>query len=178
MIKARKAGKDPSKRLSAPQHLAASVEAGVYSAVVTNPLWVVKTRMFTTRAEAQGAYRGVLHGLWTIGKTEGIPGLWKGTTLALIGISNGAIQFMTYEHLKRWGKDRKRMLRGENNPAGEVDLEPLVSSSLRDFESDAQERQNTYRVSIDSVGSRDDCDVWDSQDARARHYLPLPGDTL
>lgn len=56
-------------------------------------------------------------------------GLWKGTTLALIGISNGAIQFMTYERFKRWGKDRKRRLRGETSEhAGEVDFEQLVSA--------------------------------------------------
>lgn len=128
MVKARKTGQDPQKRLSAAQHLAASVEAGVYSAIATNPLWVVKTRMYTTRSQTQGAYRGVFHGLWSIATTEGLPGLWKGTTLALIGISNGAIQFMTYEQLKRWGKDRKRRLRGDAAITGEVDHEQLVKT--------------------------------------------------
>lgn len=82
--------------------------------------------MYTTRASTAGAYRGVLHGLWSIATTEGVQGLWKGTTLALIGISNGAIQFMTYERFKRWGKDRKRRLRGETQHTGEVDHEQLV----------------------------------------------------
>jgi len=52
-------------------------------------------------------------GLYQIGRHEGLPGLYKGTVLALIGVSNGAIQFMTYEEFKRWGKDRKRRKRGE-----------------------------------------------------------------
>jgi solute carrier family 25 folate transporter 32 len=114
----------------------------VYSAFLTNPLWVIKTRMFTTRRGTPGAYKGVLgesgsitrkvllcrtDGMIRISKEEGLRGLYKGTTLALFGISNGAIQFMTYEHLKRWGKDRKRRLRGDSEQVGEVDLEQLVS---------------------------------------------------
>lgn len=47
-------------------------------------------------------------GLSTVWRMEGLAGLWKGTTLALVGVSNGAIQFMAYEEMKRWGFDRKR----------------------------------------------------------------------
>lgn len=128
MIKQRKTGNDPSVRLTAPQHLAASVEAGVYSVFLTNPLWVVKTRMFTTSRTTEGAYKGLFDGLYRIARYEGLPGLYKGTVLALVGISNGAIQFMTYEHLKRWAKDRKRRLRGDTSVTGETDPESLVGS--------------------------------------------------
>ena len=34
-------------------------------------------------------------------------GLWRGTSLALVGVSNGAVQFMAYEEMKRWGFERK-----------------------------------------------------------------------
>lgn len=44
----------------------------------------------------------------SIVKTEGVRGLWRGTTLALFGVSNGAIQFMAYEEMKKWGFDRKK----------------------------------------------------------------------
>lgn len=35
-------------------------------------------------------------------------GLYRGTSLALFGVSNGALQFMVYEEMKRWGFARKR----------------------------------------------------------------------
>jgi len=37
-----------------------------------------------------------------------VAGLWRGTSLALFGVSNGAIQFMAYEEMKRWGFERKK----------------------------------------------------------------------
>lgn len=49
-------------------------------------------------------------GLTTIARTEGVRGLWRGTSLALFGVTNGAIQFMAYEKMKDWafGVKRKR----------------------------------------------------------------------
>lgn len=41
-------------------------------------------------------------------RTDGIAGLFRGTSLALFGVSNGAIQFMAYEEMKRWGFERKK----------------------------------------------------------------------
>ncbi|KAJ1021596.1 hypothetical protein NDA16_003734 [Ustilago loliicola] len=102
------------KKLSAGQHLLAASESGAITALMTNPIWVVKTRMFTTprslaSTAATGAgrappevYRGLWHGLVSIYRTEGVRGLYKGAGLALFGVSNGAIQFMAYEELKKW----------------------------------------------------------------------------
>lgn len=123
---------------------------------MTNPLWVVKTRMFTTTANQPSAYRGVLgasaaspplpsafpptlltcsfppsltDGLNQIARKEGIRGLSKGMVLALFGVSNGAIQFMTYEELKRW---RQEVKRGRLGPgASEDEVKALVSSGRR-----------------------------------------------
>ena len=93
---------------------------------MTNPIWVVKVRMFTTRRDNPQSYRGLWgeyclyfnharsstytlsDGLRSIYRTEGVPGLYRGTLLALFGVSNGAIQFMAYEKMKAWGFERKR----------------------------------------------------------------------
>lgn len=66
-------------------------------------------------------------GLLRISREEGLRGHYKGTTLALIGISNGAIQFVTYERMKRWARDRKHRKRGQAL-GGEGDTLALVRS--------------------------------------------------
>lgn len=48
-------------------------------------------------------------GLSSVFRQEGLRGLYRGTTLALFGVTNGAIQFMGYEEMKKWGFDRKRI---------------------------------------------------------------------
>ncbi|KAF9242934.1 mitochondrial carrier domain-containing protein [Melanogaster broomeanus] len=108
MLKKRASGDDPSFHMSPGAYLLCSAQASAVTAVITNPIWVVKVRMFTTRADDPTSYRGVWNGLVSVWRTEGMRGLWKGTTLALVGVSNGAIQFMAYEEMKQWGFERKR----------------------------------------------------------------------
>jgi len=108
MLKKRAAGDDPSFVMSSGAYLLCSAQASAVTAMMTNPIWVVKVRMFTTRADSPVAYRNLWHGLSSIYKTEGVPGLWRGTSLALFGVSNGAIQFMAYEKMKEWGFKQKR----------------------------------------------------------------------
>ncbi|KAI9615739.1 hypothetical protein PSHT_12379 [Puccinia striiformis] len=112
-------------KLTASQHLLASASSGFVTAMITNPLWVVKTRMFTSRADDSGAYKNLWDGLVRISKEEGLRGLWKGSVLALIGVSNGAIQFMTYEELKRWRQDLIRPESSGSRNSSEVDSIPL-----------------------------------------------------
>jgi len=108
MLKSRASGGDPNHKLSAGSYLLCSAEASAVTAIMTNPIWVVKVRMFTTRAGDPTAYRSLWNGLSSIYREEGFAGLYRGTSLALFGVSNGAIQFMAYEEMKRWGFERKR----------------------------------------------------------------------
>jgi len=50
----------------------------------------------------------ILGGFRTIYRDEGWRGLYRGTSLALVGVSNGALQFMAYEKMKNWAFERKR----------------------------------------------------------------------
>ncbi|KAJ9069061.1 mitochondrial FAD carrier protein flx1 [Entomophthora muscae] len=84
----------------------ASAQAGALTVLCTNPIWVVKTRIFTSSANNPNAYRGLIDGLVKITKLEGISGLYKGLVPALFGTSHGAFQFMAYEELKRWKATR------------------------------------------------------------------------
>ncbi|CAL1703355.1 unnamed protein product [Somion occarium] len=108
MLKTRTSGGDPNYKMSPGSYLLCSAEASAVTAVMTNPIWVVKVRMFTTRPDDPNAYRSLTHGFRSIYQTEGLAGLYRGTSLALFGVSNGALQFTCYEELKRWGFERKR----------------------------------------------------------------------
>ncbi|XP_065063009.1 solute carrier family 25 member 32-like [Rhopilema esculentum] len=94
------------KNLSAGEHLIIGAAAGASTLCITNPVWVVKTRMclqFNSQSVASEVYyKGVIDGLIKLYKHEGIRGYYKGFLPGLFGVSHGAIQFMTYEELKKW----------------------------------------------------------------------------
>ncbi|KAI7315696.1 hypothetical protein KC315_g10992 [Hortaea werneckii] len=82
--------------------------SGILTAVFTNPIWVIKTRMLSTARNAPGAYRSIAHGSYELYRTEGVRGFYRGLLPSLFGVSHGAIQFMAYEQLKnKWALKRK-----------------------------------------------------------------------
>jgi len=98
--------------LTASDYFLASGASGILTAVVTNPIWVVKTRMLSTGKNAPGAYKSIAHGTQQLWQSEGAKGFYRGLAPSLFGVSHGAIQFMAYEQLKnhwavlRNGKDK------------------------------------------------------------------------
>lgn len=80
--------------------------AGIVTVLTTTPLWVVNTRL-KMRGIGQGSernnneYNTLLDGLIQICKYEGLGKLWAGTLPSLMLVTNPAIQFMTYESIKR-----------------------------------------------------------------------------
>jgi solute carrier family 25 folate transporter 32 len=96
-------------------HLLAGLSTGMIVALLTNPIWVVKTRMQTQMFEHQRSYKGFFHGIYKLWKDEGIGGYYKGIVPALLGVSHGAMQFMAYEEVKRvWTKYQIRT-RGQSD---------------------------------------------------------------
>ena len=91
---------DATMQLGPGLHMLAAAEAGVLTLLMTNPIWVVKTRLVLQYEASKASYRGMLDGLYKIAKEEGIRGLYKGFVPGLWGVSHGAIQFMVYEELK------------------------------------------------------------------------------
>lgn len=77
-------------------HMSSAILAGAITTVVVNPFWVLKIRLATSNK-----YRGLSHALTSIIHTEGYSGLWKGVGPSLIGVSEGASQFVVYEQLRR-----------------------------------------------------------------------------
>ena len=125
----------PSQPLTTPDYLLASSASGTLTAILTNPLWVVKTRMLSTPASSTGAYPSMLRGLRAIYATEGLRGYFAGLTPALFGVSHGALYFGVYEKLKAWRRDVNVRSDGEGAVLGNVDgrlsnLDTLLTSSL------------------------------------------------
>jgi hypothetical protein len=66
-------------------------------------------------------------GFRSIAANEGPRGLWRGTSLALFGVTNGAIQFMAYEKMKDWAFARRRAQYAQTGRAWTVNDDRLVS---------------------------------------------------
>ena len=75
-------------------------DLGALTSLLTNPIWVIKTRMLSTGSKVPGAYESFTSGAKQIYYAEGLPGFYRGLVPALFGVSHGALQFMAYEQLK------------------------------------------------------------------------------
>ena len=81
--------------------------AGTCSTLVTNPIWVIKTRLMSqsnSRSSSQGKapwhYRNTLDCAMKMYRNEGLRSFYSGLTPALIGLSHVAVQFPLYEIFK------------------------------------------------------------------------------
>ncbi|EFN53971.1 hypothetical protein CHLNCDRAFT_25287 [Chlorella variabilis] len=108
-------------RLSPGKHLISAAEAGVLVCFLTNPVWVVKTRLQLQRRTACAVeYRGFLHAFVQIARCEGLPGLYKGLLPSLLLVSHGAIQFAVYEELKSAAQGFAGGGAGQQKPARQL----------------------------------------------------------
>jgi len=103
---------DPKFQLSPTSHLVAASTAGIITLALTNPIWVIKTRLClqygldpgsvgtTNTSRPTVHYNGMIDAFKKISRLEGLRGLYSGFVPGIWGVSHGAIQFMAYEELK------------------------------------------------------------------------------
>ena len=88
---------------TAAVHLSAAALAGIMTSSVTNPIWVVKTRMQLSAANSK-PFSSSWECIRTIYRENGYRGLYKGLSASYLGVSEGVIQWTLYEQLKKVAK--------------------------------------------------------------------------
>ena len=92
------------QRLGPFAHLSCAAFSGTLATLFTNPFSMVKTRLQLQGKEVNSdarLYRGVFDAFQRIVREEGFFTLYRGIAPSLVLVSNGALQFMSYEELKR-----------------------------------------------------------------------------
>lgn len=121
--------------------------SGCTNVLLTNPIWVVVTRMQThTKASKKGQPRqaigtpeeipvaikpppfGTSHAIQEVYDEAGFWGFWKGVIPTLIMVSNPSIQFMLYETLLK--KVRQRRALNKNGSKGVTALEVFLLGAV------------------------------------------------
>lgn len=84
-----------------------SLTAGACSTVLTNPIWVIKTRLMSqsTKSASDGMrapwhYTSTLDAARKMYRNEGVRSFYSGLTPALLGLTHVAVQFPLYEYFK------------------------------------------------------------------------------
>ena len=83
----------------------AAVAAGLATATVTKPIWLVKTRLQLDIAQASKGtslrqYSGSMDCVRQVLKAEGVTGLYRGLTASYLGTAEAVIHLVLYERLK------------------------------------------------------------------------------
>ena len=109
-----------SKKLTTVESMIAGAIAGSATVLLTNPIWVVNTRM-TTRKRNKGLDEGLLPGskaakapttlstLLSLIKEEGPLALFAGVVPALVLVINPILQYTIFEQLKNVLEKKKRI---------------------------------------------------------------------
>ncbi|XP_059666378.1 peroxisomal nicotinamide adenine dinucleotide carrier-like [Cornus florida] len=120
--------------------------SGCVNVLLTNPIWVVVTRMQTHKKKSQPHQTpyiasdeailaavepppyGTDHAIREVYDEAGVVGFWKGVLPTLIMVSNPSIQFMLYETLLKKLKERRALSKKSNN--GVTALEIFLLGAL------------------------------------------------
>lgn len=98
-------------QLTPADFFAASLAAGAMTQVITNPVWVLKTRMLSSDAGAAGAYPSMWAGAAQLLRKEGFLGFYHGLGVGMLAVSHGAVQFAVYDPARRVYFARRRRQR-------------------------------------------------------------------
>ncbi|KAA8539631.1 hypothetical protein F0562_026323 [Nyssa sinensis] len=114
--------------------------SGCVNVLLTNPIWVVVTRMQTHTKKSQSSLAksiapeesilsavepppfGTSHVIQEVYDEAGVWGFWKGVFPTLIMVSNPSIQFMLYETLLKKLKEKRALINKGNNTVTALEI--------------------------------------------------------
>ncbi|KAJ4302242.1 mitochondrial FAD carrier protein flx1 [Collariella sp. IMI 366227] len=76
--------------------------------LITNPIWVLKTRMLASDSTAAGAYPSMWAGAKSLLRAEGFKGFYRGLGVGMLAVSHGAVQFAVYDPARKMYLAQKR----------------------------------------------------------------------
>lgn len=85
------------------EYLTSAVLAGSFCNIVTNPIWVIRTRVMAQALHPQHRhYRTSSIGriMRAMVTEEGVGALFKGVSASVLGVSNAVIYFFIYENIR------------------------------------------------------------------------------
>lgn len=84
-----------------------AVVAGLATQAITNPVFVVKTRMMATDRSSPSAYPSTAAAFKTIWRQEGWRVFYSGMGISSVSAFQGGIQFAIYDPMTKWYKYRQ-----------------------------------------------------------------------
>jgi len=107
-----------SRKLTAIESMAAGAVAGSLTVLITNPIWVVNTRMTAPKSQdtlpggpnkAPAKKASTLGVFFQILREEGLSGLFAGVMPALVLVINPILQYTVFEQLKNMVEKKRRV---------------------------------------------------------------------
>mmetsp|Transcript_36468 Transcript_36468/g.79401 ORF Transcript_36468/g.79401 Transcript_36468/m.79401 type:complete len:425 (+) Transcript_36468:98-1372(+) len=134
----------PDDRLSPMENFTAACLAGAAMVCITNPIWLIKTRMQLQLKQLKDTvsssgnvkkipvkpYNGLFDAAFTIVREEGPLALYKGSSVAMVMVSHGGIQFVAYEFLKSRFGSYTRAERAKKRDSERISILEKIEDSL------------------------------------------------
>ncbi|KAF6002191.1 hypothetical protein F1559_002202 [Cyanidiococcus yangmingshanensis] len=144
--------KDYLSESGSANHLLSGTLAGIITVLLTNPIWLLKTRIQLEkglRSSPQtgpamiypsGALLTTVRSLW---REEGFRGFYRGLGPSILLVTHGAIQFAAYERIRRIFMRRRLATSHRNQDISESD-----ASRIQGPITNSAERNNIVRLSV------------------------------
>jgi solute carrier family 25 (mitochondrial folate transporter), member 32 len=125
-----KSATSPATTTTPADNFVLACSAGGIMVLLTNPIWLIKTRMqlqlrkaseqYSSISSNSKPYRGMIDAAHTIVRDEGFLALYRGSGPALLLTSHGGVQFVVYEYLRKFEFFQYSRAKRDDNKAKSV----------------------------------------------------------